>query len=838
MHVKNLQSTISKLNRHHKEYLESKNIEVKRNSFKCLLPEHVDENASAKFRNEEEGKVHCFGCQSNYDILDSYAILEEKPRPGEPGWIKETLLPLAELYSIDIQYQAPSAEEEIVLTGYRLNNDVTDFISNSSLTKEVKSFTKKRNIDNNLLAELNIGTIPSYKELKDYLIEKRGWTEAQLKEYNIDRQDIFSPVNLTTPIRDKQRNILGFNSRNTEFDKEKNPEARKFVHSPNSNIYNKSNSLFGIDVVARLIKRGLTSKVYIVEGMFDWIRLYSQNIKNVVALNGSAMSKHHFDELRSIGVCEVILLLDSDDAGQKATELIINNSTNWEGIRLSILCLPTGEDPDSYLLNHTVEEFNVLELLSVHSWKRVLLAHKGKSAEEIVEVVCRSLAGEKDPIISFKERRLLSEDTEIPEDVLREKIDQIKERVEEKLKTEIENLVKETTGKLSKDPQQGERYAQELILQLRDIQSQNSEDGYSSLEVLDALNTQEQREAQKEGGLDGYAMPSKPVLQNVLYGPWRHNHIFLMGGKPNVGKTNFITDLSLEILRNNDGIKRDAYDKTTEKTIVLYHTIDDARVKIINRMATNIAADYFNTVSLNMIANPNLYINQAVNKEEAEKFLIARAKAYNELRELIIKERLFIKEMKHGTTLDYIHSWLGYVRRKYPADQYSILYILDNLSKVDTKENTRDQAEARKISEGMKKIVNLYDVSAICTVEYTKLQNGATPTDNDLRDTNQLRYDADVIAHLINELTENVETSKFWRSKNRFDLTLADDQLDVTLPKWPVVDLFVTKNKSSEYRDTHIYSDMVPTQAKCREIPTIILDQRIDNNKLLSYKQE
>lgn len=130
----------------------------------------------------------------------------------------------------------------------------------------------------------------------------------------------------------------------------------KYINSPESTLYSKSDTLFGIDL-ARQAMRELRGAI-IVEGYFDHLALYRAGIRNVVATCGTALTGAHLQVIKRYAE-RIYLLFDADSAGKKATfrgmELILE-----EQLPCFVVEMPAGEDPDSFLAAHSVDEFNAL----------------------------------------------------------------------------------------------------------------------------------------------------------------------------------------------------------------------------------------------------------------------------------------------------------------------------------------------------------------------------------------------------------------------------------------------------------------------------------------------
>jgi DNA primase len=130
----------------------------------------------------------------------------------------------------------------------------------------------------------------------------------------------------------------------------------KYINSPESPLYSKSETLFGIDLAKQAMRE--QKAAIIVEGYFDHLALYRAGIRNVVATCGTALTGGHLQVIRRYAE-RIYLLFDADSAGKKATlrgmELILE-----EKLPCFVVEMPAGEDPDSFLAAHSADEFTTL----------------------------------------------------------------------------------------------------------------------------------------------------------------------------------------------------------------------------------------------------------------------------------------------------------------------------------------------------------------------------------------------------------------------------------------------------------------------------------------------
>jgi DNA primase len=150
------------------------------------------------------------------------------------------------------------------------------------------------------------------------------------------------------PIHGLSGQPIGFGARTLKSDK----KLPKYFNSPESVLYNKSRSLYGIYHAKKsIVEQGLC---YLVEGYTDVISLHQAGITNVVASSGTSLTE---DQVRLIKryAPTVSILYDGDAAGMKASlrgiDLVLK-----EGLNVKVVTFPEGEDPDSYAKSHSSSE--------------------------------------------------------------------------------------------------------------------------------------------------------------------------------------------------------------------------------------------------------------------------------------------------------------------------------------------------------------------------------------------------------------------------------------------------------------------------------------------------
>lgn len=152
---------------------------------------------------------------------------------------------------------------------------------------------------------------------------------------------------LMIPIRDVQGQVVAFTARKTAVTPPDTSDANaKYINSPETEIFKKSRLIFNLDRARLAIKPNVPFLV--VEGQLDAIRAYTSGLETTVALQGSACNEEQVRTLARYKASRLEVLLDGDEAGQKAAARIIPLALQ-AGIEIRLLALPMGVDPDLLL---------------------------------------------------------------------------------------------------------------------------------------------------------------------------------------------------------------------------------------------------------------------------------------------------------------------------------------------------------------------------------------------------------------------------------------------------------------------------------------------------------
>ena len=183
-------------------------------------------------------------------------------------------------------------------------------------------------------------------------------------------------------IRDTEHRPIAFGARilptTAPAKSERGGDGPKYVNSPESRLFTKSNHLYALDLVAELL--AAQPQIVVVEGYTDVIMAHQAGIGNVVAALGTALGERHIRLLQRFAE-QITLVLDGDDAGQRRTNEILELFVAAQ-VNLRILTLPGGLDPCDFIHQHGADAFGRLLDGAVDA-----LEHKFQCATHGVDVV-------------------------------------------------------------------------------------------------------------------------------------------------------------------------------------------------------------------------------------------------------------------------------------------------------------------------------------------------------------------------------------------------------------------------------------------------------------------
>jgi DNA primase len=326
-----------------------------------LCPFHKEKTPSFSVHPEKQ-IYKCFGCGAGGNV---FGFLMEYEHITFFDAVKR----LAEEAGIELELKEKSPEVESEAERlYEANEIAQNFFSRKlSESNKVLHYLNKRGIKKESIERFKLGLAPdawdslvNHIQHFKYSIEtftKLGLIlegEKEKKHYDRFRNRLMFPIHNTSG------KVVGFGGRDLSgkvYDsmsrQTRREDTPKYINSPESPIYQKSYILYGLYFAKEAIAK---SRIAIfVEGYMDWLQLFQNGIKNVVATSGTSLTEEHARLIRRYSN-EICVCYDSDAAGISAAirggEILFQNN-----LEVKVLLLPEGQDPDSYVAENGSEKF-------------------------------------------------------------------------------------------------------------------------------------------------------------------------------------------------------------------------------------------------------------------------------------------------------------------------------------------------------------------------------------------------------------------------------------------------------------------------------------------------
>ena len=335
-------------------------LKQKGSSYFGLCPFHNEDTPSFSVSRDKQ-LYYCFGCGAAGNVISFVMQMENCD-------FVEAVKKLADMANIKLpeaEYTKEALEEEKSRQNiYEMHRKAGRFFYDRLHSEEGKAalnYIEKRQIKENIQKKFGLGYSPKGRdELYKYL-KANGFNDSDILKSGLVLQnksgrgyhDRFYD-RLMFPIIDVSGRIIGFGGR--IMDK----GEPKYLNSPETIIFNKKKNLYGLNF-ARASKK---KEIIICEGYMDMISIYQAGFTNVAASLGTAFNEEHARLLKKY-FSDIILVFDSDEAGEKAALRAIPILVG-EGLRVKVLQVPDGKDPDEFIKNKGSLEFSKLLVEAVN----------------------------------------------------------------------------------------------------------------------------------------------------------------------------------------------------------------------------------------------------------------------------------------------------------------------------------------------------------------------------------------------------------------------------------------------------------------------------------------
>ena len=388
----------------------------------CVCPFHDDHSPSMSLSTEKQ-IYKCFSCGATGNVFTFVSEYENVS-------FIEAVSIVANKCGMELsQATIKSNTSQIFKEEHEIMELSQKFFQNNLRTdagKEALNYLKERGINDDIIKEFGIGLSIDSNDSLLTLLTKKNYDIKKLSDIgliNIVNGKTYDMCTrrITFPLWDKDGNIVGFSARIYRGEK----EVSKYMNSRESKLFKKGETLYNYHNAKDAAKR--EKKIIVVEGFMDAIRIAASGLKNVVALQGTAMTQDQINLLKKLRV-KVILCLDNDNAGLIATvnngEELVKNDVETYVVRLS------GEkDPDEYIIANGGEAFskNVDDPLTFFEFKMNYLKQNKdlNNVEDLsayINDVLKNLANNNDSILREVTLNKLSQEYGISLTVLKEKL--------------------------------------------------------------------------------------------------------------------------------------------------------------------------------------------------------------------------------------------------------------------------------------------------------------------------------------------------------------------------------------------------------------------------------
>jgi len=309
-------------------------------TWKGLCPFHQDKNPSFTV-SRQTGRYKCWSCGESGDIFN-WVMKRQNVE------FADALRTLAKEAGVTLASrgtpvppsvrQAQEGAMDETLTFFR------EHLAKSTMARE---YCERRGLDEETLKTWEIGYAPEVSGALAVHLKKKGFTLAECKKLFLVEEDsqggYFDKFRgrLMFPIRDEKGALVAFGGRLL------GDGVPKYINSSDTDLYRKSKVLYGMSRARHNF--GKDRRAVLVEGYLDVIACHRAGVGSALASLGTSLSEDHAKLLKR-WVEEVVILYDSDSAGQKAADRAVS-ILSAEGLRVRVALMPSGEDPDTLLRN-------------------------------------------------------------------------------------------------------------------------------------------------------------------------------------------------------------------------------------------------------------------------------------------------------------------------------------------------------------------------------------------------------------------------------------------------------------------------------------------------------
>lgn len=323
-------------------------------TMKGLCPFHNEKTPSFTVY-PENGSYYCFGCQNGGDVITFVRNIENLD-------YMEAVKLLCERSGMNMPETGyDDSAEKLRRKVLEINRETARFFHRCLMDEKIgvraRQYCNERRLSQNTVRHFGLGYAPDDWSMLVNHLKKLGYREEDMVLANVASRGRNGGVydrfrhRFMFPIIDLRGNVIAFGGRKFPED---TASQGKYLNTNDTPVYKKSRTLYAMNFA----KDSKDKRIILVEGYMDVISLHQAGFTNAVACCGTAFTP---DQAQMIAryTDEVIVSLDSDGAGQKAARAAIEQ-LNKAGIKLRVLQIEGGKDPDEYIKTYGAERFKML----------------------------------------------------------------------------------------------------------------------------------------------------------------------------------------------------------------------------------------------------------------------------------------------------------------------------------------------------------------------------------------------------------------------------------------------------------------------------------------------
>ena len=302
----------------------------------------------------ENGSFYCFGCGVGGDVFSFVRQIENL------DYIDAVKL-LAERSGITLPQDGyDDSMQKLKTTIYEINRETAKFYHTYLMSPEGKwalDYLTGRGLSIATIKHFGLGAAPDGWDNLIKHLKGLGYSIPDMLQANVigksQRGTYYDRFRkrVMFPIINIRGKVIGFSGRAMPGE---DKMGGKYVNTSDTPVYKKSENLFGMNFA----KNNCDERVILVEGNMDVISLHQAGFENAVAALGTAFTDEQA-KLLSRYTKEIVLIMDSDEAGQKAARRA-GNVLQSTGINIRVVLLPDGKDPDEFIKKNGAQRFNAL----------------------------------------------------------------------------------------------------------------------------------------------------------------------------------------------------------------------------------------------------------------------------------------------------------------------------------------------------------------------------------------------------------------------------------------------------------------------------------------------